>query len=280
MYVTLNIEKKDAEINEDTSEEDLSTEENNVVQMVFSCFDMNIGEPENPTEEEKSYFVSNNQTYEKQKEEWLKADQQTFDMGILEKQPSMQEIHDFVAPSLSQIKTTYPTTYETYHYFDPMLDLKLYYYEPTIWSFPFPLQYYYDYMHRNNCASMVPCTPSNMTAKEIHKFSLTWPYRVYSGYIPVTSPDDGKGKVYFLPNRIEPNPQQLIQETLTRNYTITWKEEQIQTSETGEILRRITPFHVYYGNKTDFLIIQRNFRVQHKMSACFFQNRWNCSLPL
>ncbi len=234
MYVTLNIEKKDAEINEDTSEEDLSTEENNVVQMVFSCFDMNIGEPENPTEEEKSYFVSNNQTYEKQKEEWLKADQQTFDMGILEKQPSMQEIHDFVAPSLSQIKTTYPTTYETYHYFDPMFDLKLYYYEPTIWSFPFPLQYYYDYMHRNNYASMVPCTPSNMTAKEIHKFSLTWSYRVYSGYIPVTSPDDGKGKVYFLPNRIEPNPQQLIQETLTRNYTITWKEEQIQTSETGE----------------------------------------------
>lgn len=232
MYVTLNIEKKETEITEDTSEEDLSKEENNVVQMVFSCFDMNIGEPENPTQEEKSYFISNNQTYETQKEEWMKADQQTFDLGVLEQEPSMQEIYDHAVPSLSQIKEIYPTTYETYHYFDPMFDLKLYYYNPIIGSFPF--LYYYDYIHRNDYASMVPCTPSNMTAEEINKFSFIWKYRVYSGYMPVTSPDDGKGKVYFLPDRTEPDPQQLIQEKAVRTYRVTWREEEIQTSETAE----------------------------------------------
>lgn len=129
MYVTMNIEKKDAEITEDTEESDLEDEDSGVTQMLYYCIEYNIGEPESPSEEEERYFISRNANYDNQVQEWMEADGGSFDLGEMDGEPDMDDIHDAV-PSAESIQEDIPDQFETYRFSEPDLNMELYFFCP------------------------------------------------------------------------------------------------------------------------------------------------------
>lgn len=232
LYVTLNIEKEGAQIDESTETGDLEDEDSDVVQMLYYCFTYDIGEPEGAAEGEERYFLSRNTNYEEQTESWEAANQQTYDLGLLDGEPDAEDAAllvqeaDGTLMTEAMIKARHPDEFEIYHYYDPQFQLQLYYFIPyeQYW-----LWFWIDgwYMELNNgiwqkyfgAPELSPLVPAVMDEEYYGRY---YGQRCFVAGIPDAQ---GNLKVYFLDQQKQPEPQTANLEEKTRSYTLVWEEE-------------------------------------------------------
>lgn len=230
MYVLMNIEKKGSSVDENTTEEDLGEEDNGTVQLLYSCFKLNVGEPykSDLKEDEKRYFITENKNYDKQIEMWKNAvDGKTFTIDGFTAAPEgeVPSVSEEEVPSVYRVRYRYRDTYDTYRFYDPVFNLKLFRYIVRRWDFGIlrPSDYY-DYQWLEAYASLEGVNPFNI---ELYSFGDR--YIKYVGYIPDGANDSGNGTKCILAYGVFPAKQSANAEEVTRTYTVKWKSIEAET---------------------------------------------------
>lgn len=279
MYVLMDIERSGTSVDENTSEEELEDQEDSgIVQLLYSCFSLDVGEPvrENLTEEEKRYFLSRNLNYEEQVKQWKESalDEEGSPVIIdldVDHEPGEEEIRqaaDQVLASAGRLRTEGDTRdlYETYHYIRPEFPVELRYYAGN------RANSWWD-RWREEPEALTPLNFSQYESLGRILFGGHWGSLV--GY----GTGQMGGTMCFFDSYVFLSPQTCNQVSHDRTFIVRWEEEE-ETGETDENGEPVTETVEYQKEITETALFIQSYEARFRGRAVldWSENRYTSDM--